>query len=45
MFKNFTSHYELEFTLMERRVGDRGKTSKVKEIRAELSLYFDEINK
>jgi hypothetical protein len=38
MLNNLTSDYELQFALIEKRVGDAEKPLTVEEIKAELSL-------
>ena len=44
VLNNLTQDYELQLTLMEKRIGDKDKPLTVEEIRAELSLRFERLN-
>jgi hypothetical protein len=44
ILNNLTSDYELQFAMMERRVGDIEKPLTVEEIRGELSLHYERLN-
>jgi hypothetical protein len=44
IMNNLTSDYELQLTLMERRVGDEEKPLTIEEIRGELSLRYERMN-
>ena len=39
---NLTSDYDLQLALMERKLGDKDKPLTVENIRAELSLHFED---
>jgi hypothetical protein len=44
MLNNLTSDYELQFALMEKRVGDTEKPLTIEEIKAELILCFERLD-
>jgi hypothetical protein len=44
ILNNLTSDYDLQFALMERRVGDADKPLTVEKIRDELNLRFERLN-
>jgi hypothetical protein len=44
ILNNLTSDYDLQFALMERRVGDADKPLTVEEVRGELNLRFERMN-
>jgi hypothetical protein len=44
ILNNITSDYDLQLSLMERRVGDADKPLTVEEVRGELSLRFEKFN-
>jgi hypothetical protein len=44
ILNNLTSDYDLQLTLMERRVGDADKPLTVEEVRGELNLRFERLN-
>jgi hypothetical protein len=44
ILNNLTSDYDLQFSLMERRVGDANKPLTVEEVRGELNLRFERFN-
>jgi hypothetical protein len=45
VLNNLTPDYDLQVVLLERRIGDVEQPLTVSEIRAELSLRFERINK
>jgi hypothetical protein len=44
ILNNLTSDYDLQLTLMERRVGNANKPLTVKGVRKELNLLYERIN-